>query len=237
MAGETARESPPLRPNVQETEAGPLDPQRQHAQLRTLWAEGNKTLRRLDHYRRGQFPVEQVELWWNLGRTLAERGLMVQALPVDAGTWLVGGRRSSGRSFWLTLVDAHAVLAADGHRHVVGIDFDPGAPAWRANAGRHTLAARLARRMGEGLWAVIDRARGWPLDQEWPDIDETLTMLAAIAQEPDRFNPGWQHDWSRLARLWRHRGVWQPMAQWRGPSGYHWIRYDPETGRHMWESG
>ena len=203
-----------------------MDPQRQYAQLLTLWSQGSKLFRRDRHYRR--VAESDWEAWWKLGRRLVERQLIVLPVPGRSFPVLLVG----GVDFWITLVDERFCAQSDVFLHGIGIiGAESGALRWD---GHWTLQMELALRLGE---------RGWKTLMHWPhasqggvlevsSIDESLTLLGALRRNPRVMDTLSMEDWVLASHLIRHPRI--GMASDHGLSPDAGFRYDVETGILWW---
>ncbi len=203
-----------------------MDPQRQYAQLLTLWSEGSKLFRRDRHYNRRQ--QDEWDAWWRLGRRLVERGLMVLPVPFPEPILLVeDGAR------WFTLATASGVNSGVARGDTVVVTADGSSVlAWD---NRWTVRMDLALRLG---------MRGWDTLMHWPDkwgtpgwtcdsLDAALTLLGALQRTPKPFQTMPMADWTLAARMMRH-------PERRFASGHalpweHGFCYDAETAESWWE--
>lgn len=117
---------------------------------------------------------------------------------------------------------------------VIGVTWDPGAPALTVSGQAVTVACRLAMRLGPSAWAGMAKENGrWPADGvSVSAIASAIEVLAALAQGVLPALPG--ADWPWLARLYRHRGQWlaaPPQLAVR----YGWLV--ERDGRWMWPPG
>lgn len=235
MVERMERESPSWQPNVQETRQCALDPQRQHAQLLTVWAQGNKAFRRWQHNRAHDYaPWAEFEPWWNLARKLEEKGLVARMFPAPGPVILVsgGGRR---RDAWFALV-SDAVLWQDVFKHIVVIH--PGQEALLWESGQFTVSMACAARLGAAHWEVL-RETAQALEglqrMVWEPIGVAIEILSLLTQKPPRRIPWDVEDLESLAKLFRHRGQPQQVAL-KDPGRYVWIKTVPTANgqRYQW---
>ncbi|NMP22157.1 hypothetical protein [Sulfobacillus harzensis] len=176
-----------------------MDPQRQYAQLLTLWSEGSKLFRRQKHYRSRK--DDRWDGWWRLGRRMVERGLSVLPVPL-ASPMLVAavGER------WFTIAglsDVEKGIARDPviilrHRAEAALHWD----------GRWSLHHDLALRLGP---------KGWRMLLEWPrpgcceiltvsSVEASLTLIGAVGRHPAMFKELPLADWELASQMLRHPG-------------------------------
>lgn len=209
-----------------------MDPQRQHAQLRLLWAQGNKSIRRIRHLDK-PLGYQDLEKWWNLTRQLNERQIDVLPFPVDEQTALI----SWDEGKWATVRGVSVAKPYDeAFRNLVYVDFST--DAWALNGYQYpwVVSAALTRSMGRGLWSALSSLFLEPLQFGWQSPRDTLDILAALYRHPHVFAVDRVKDWLMLARLWRHRGTWQRISI-EGKifsQRYPWIEYNGLTSRAFW---
>lgn len=204
-----AREPKWGRPDVQET-GETLDPQRQHAQLLGLWSQGTKLVRRMQHRGyRDRLNLVQIQRWWDLARSLSERGLVVQILPLSSPVVFVGF--APGKQGWVSLVDVTGVDAIDAslYHRPIAIDFAPAAPSLRLDGTGPILAEAMVRKLsGKSLKALMDlvAVTGGRDTVTIDRAQDAEVVLAAWHFVPQMMRQARANDWVALARLWRHRG-------------------------------
>ncbi len=205
-----------------------MDPQRQYAQLLPLWAQGNKILRRQFNGVRNAAALQA----WQLGQSLASHDVAVLPLQLQPVIFLLSGKED-GRGPGVVLVDSEF-----GHVHAAWFRR-PIYLTWLREvqmsfAGTWTVSAEVARKFGPQQWRTLDaqmnRACG---SGQWNSLADVQTVLAGLAHEPDRIGSAPAQDWLTLARLWRHRGIWQESVGER-LGGYPWICCDAVAGKCLW---
>jgi len=212
-----------------------VDPQRQYAQLLTLWAKGSKTFRRFDQHPEG-FQSEW-DLWWRLGRRLVERQFHVLPIPGLPKPVLV----VAWSNYQIFLADrdlkewrAELPEAWWGDRRPT--------PVWRVNAHDATFSLTFLMRWGQRGFTAWERVRPSALAASGEDetivadsIDDGLTILGALIRYPRVFSHLPPSAWAWAGRLVRHPGTWQQVPQ--VPDGLATISgmaYDPRTDRWCW---
>lgn len=202
-----------------------MDPQRQYAQLLTLWSQGTKLFRREAQYREYD---ARWDAWWRLGRRLVERRLLVLPVPLQEPVLV-----AATESHWFTLASAPDV--EDGITRgpvVVVADPDSGPALHWGNywSVRYDVALQLGLRGWDALltWPRRQASAAWQAD----DVDAALTVLGALHRHPYIFHAVPMQDWVVAARLVRHpgqrRSVTAPLPASVG------FRYDVATGQAWW---
>lgn len=219
----TRRESPSWQPNVQETRRSALDPQRQHAQLLTVWAQGNKAFRRWQHYEpQGSAPWAQFEPWWNLARKLEERGLVARVFPAPQPVVLVSGLGRHQDAWCAVVADANPWR--DIFRHIVVIHPGPEALAW--DSERFSVSMACAARLGRTHWEVLAHEEESPpgsVHRKWEPIGVAIDILSLLSAKPRLLRPRGLEDLEALAQLFRHRGHAQNVVL-QQPTRYPWVK-------------
>lgn len=205
-----------------------MDPQRQYAQLLTLWSQGSKVFRRARHYN-GWDRADRWDAWWKLGRRLVERGLTVVPLPLIEGPALMVGFPGD-REGWLSLADVQIsdwpLIFPGG----IGVCIEGPALGW--TEGGLVVNMSLLRRQGQrGLQTLSRIASAKPFVSR---VDRAETLLAAYARFPEAFSSVPAQDWSFLAFLWRHRGESRPYAAWGEVAPSPWVMWDARTRGFRW---
>ncbi|PSR22038.1 MAG: hypothetical protein C7B45_08540 [Sulfobacillus acidophilus] len=201
-----------------------MDPQRQYAQLLTLWSQGSKMFRRAqqlsDHW------DSQWDAWWHLGRRLVERGLTVVPVPLTPPYLLVD---IEGQ--WFTLCPPKGANTGVAHRVIVVARDDVPALRWD---GVWNTSWSLAMRLGRHGWTTLGSA---PPPLESPlcvaTVDQALTLLGAMRRKPALFRQLSAQHWIVAAALMRHPGLRLATAS---PLPASWgFGYDPLTHEAWWE--
>lgn len=236
MVESAKRESPSRQPNVQETRQCALDPQRQHAQLLTVWAQGNKAFRRWQHNRTHDYaPWAEFEPWWNLARKLEEKGLIARMFPAPHPVILVSG---VGRHHdaWFAVV-SDAILWQDVFKQIVVIHPGHEALAW--DSGRFTVSMACAARLGTKHWEVLRETGEGALyglqRTVWKPLGVAIEILTLLTLK-SRGRQRWAlEDLESLAKLFRHRGQPQHVTL-KDPTRYAWIKTlpTPDGPRYQW---
>lgn len=211
------------------------DPQRQHAQLLGVWAQGNKLLRRLDHHRLiAASARSHAEQWWHLAQRLEARGLWVRPLPLLAPILMVGWPKPDPT--WVVLADPSQYPPSPAFEQTLWVRFGVG-PAWETDAdGRMSCRAELVERLGLGLWRGLVELLVAPTYRPLyaSTVAVSLDILAAWVRVRPRLQTARPQDWPQLARLWRHRGVWLPQSPPGWARDYPWLQSDPDAHRVCW---
>ncbi len=200
-----------------------MDPQRQHAQLLAVWAQGNKAFRRWQHYRPLDYaPWGEFEPWWNLARKLEEKGLVARLFPAPNPVILVSGLGANAET-WCAVV-SDAVPWREIFKQIVTIHRGPEALAW--NAREFTVSMACAARLGRAQWGVLahqEHFSGITGSMTWEAVEEALNILTMLAK--NRRRPAWWtlEDLEALARLWRHQGHPQKVVL-EEPTRYPWVK-------------
>ncbi len=223
MAGDAMRESPSLQPNVQETRENCLDPQRQHAQLLTVWAQGNKMFRRWQHYRAQGFEQwREFEQWWNLARKITERGLLAQLFPGPSPVILAGGL-GKNQDGWVALAAPEAYWPEVFKRLVI---IHQGQPAMEWT-DHFSVSMECAALFGLRQWNMLARLTELALSEKstlWTSPHTVLDVLSMLDHELGRLKPLCLEDLEPLSRLWRHRDQAQYLGPWHPSAGrYNWL--------------
>ncbi|MDA8195430.1 MAG: hypothetical protein M0Z53_15760 [Thermaerobacter sp.] len=209
-----------------------MDPQRQYARLLTLWAESAKSARRMDHLAPGRWPREW-DPWWRLGRRLVERGMDVLPVPGVFPVLLVAWDQTAPGRSWAALVDAGDAQGRLVYRHAIRIALAPDAPALEGDRLGWLVSRDLALLLGARLWRTLIEWPDHPCGR-WPENDQALAILGALAARPAAFRQAPTDDWSVLARLWRHRGIPQRIPSWHQDPPYRWVHRVAD--RYVWPS-
>lgn len=201
-----------------------MDPQRQHAQLLTVWAQGNKIFRRWQHFHREEYaPWSIFEVWWNLARRLTERGLVAQMFPGSEPVIVVGGLGNK-QDQWLVLVTPKQVWPEVFSRVVV-VQLETPAMTWSDHI---SLSYDCAVRLGNRHWNVLLRLTHKMAGDNsisWSSIHTAIDVLTLMDREYGRLQPLCGKDLAPLAQLWRHQGVPQVIPGWTPePGRYRWLR-------------
>lgn len=219
-------------------EGNNLDPQRQHAQLLTVWAQGNKIFRRWQHFRRDEYaPWSTFEMWWNLARRLTERGLVAQMFPGPGPIIVVGGLGRK-QDQWLVLVTPEQYWP-EVFSHLVVVHLQTPAMTWSDHI---SLSYDCAVRLGNRHWNVLLRLADKMAEDNgisWSSIHTAIDVLALIDREYGRLQPLCGKDLTPLAQLWRHRGVPQVVSGWTPePGRYSWLRpiMTPKGPGYLWSN-
>ncbi len=199
----------------------PLDPQRQYAQLLSVWAQGTKAARRINHRQRGEWS-DTWEVWWRLGRRLVERRLEVLPLPTPSPVLLISWLNEHNLLKWATLAAADDQKAFEVYRHVIRI-AQPNSPALQVDADGWILTHVLAGSIGRRTWTTLLQ---WdnPPTLVCDGVSDALTLLGALQAHPAKFRRSSVADWAVLAHLWRHRGAPQKVPLSFDGQTYGWIR-------------
>lgn len=196
-----------------------MDPQRQYAQLLTLWSEGSKVFRRKAFLTGDR--EEAWELWWRIGRRLVERGLMVLPMPLAVPSLFVATENR-----WWTLIDEQHVSSEMVHGQVIAVrtECQP-ALSWTGYWG---VSVEMILRMGEhGFSTLIE----WPTHKFSGELsvdalDHAVTLIGALHRTPALFHALALDDWVTAARLVRHSGMQLKVSN---PLPREWgFRYDTE---------
>lgn len=216
---------------MQETKkvAKPLDPQRQYAQLLTLWAQGNKIVRRQTN---GQPHAPSLAVW-QLGQSMVSHGVQVLPVCLDPAIILVSPAQED--ALWCVLVDREfGVHNPSLFRRMLWLDRDRThaltvGPVW-------SVSMELARVLGVRQWITLCR---WvtkdPGRAVLPTKTDAITVLAGLAHHPTRIGKAPVEDWLGLSRLWRHQGTWQ-VAPITHPDAYSWLAWDRASNKYLWPS-
>lgn len=194
-----------------------MDPQRQYAQLLTLWSQGSKMFRRSQHLLKHR--DEGWDSWWRLGRRLVERRMTVLPLPLPDPYLLVGTE-----SEWFTLCPAGLQDVGVARGQVIEVAPDGSdALCWQ---GRWTIRMDVALRLGQRGWDTLCR---WPREDAprvtIAGLDGALTLLGALGRWPTLFAALQPEDWALASELLRH-----PMRRLEAP------RPLPESWGFCWEA-
>ncbi|MCY0879268.1 MAG: hypothetical protein OWU84_10045 [Firmicutes bacterium] len=202
-----------------------MDPQRQYAQLLTLWSQGTKMLRRAQHH---ALPYSAAwEWWWRLGRRLVERRMAVLPVPLNEPALLVG--LSEGE--WFTLLSSATApdVARIGRALIVWRD-GPAALAYQDE--RWCVRLDVASALGQRGWRTLVRWRpAEPVTAATRAAAETV--LGALDRYPALFGAISPDLWVTAAFLLRHPGQRLPSV---APLPAEWgFRYDGATETAWWE--
>ncbi|PSR25319.1 MAG: hypothetical protein C7B47_12510 [Sulfobacillus thermosulfidooxidans] len=212
---------------MQETKkaANTLDPQRQYAQLLTLWAQGNKILRRQTN---GQ-PDARVLQSWKLGQSVASHGIEVLPLSLEPTIFLLAPTPTD--ALWCVLVDRdYGMHNSQLFRRMLWLDHKEqpalhAGPIW-------SISENLAKKLGVIQWKILcqwmDKACD---DVEWPENWQAITVLAGLSHQPQLIGQAPAQDWLGLSQLWRHQGTWQRVHL---QTDYPWLQYDPVLKKYLW---
>ncbi len=200
-----------------------MDPQRQYAQLLTLWSQGSKMFRRSRYL--DQDGAVSWEKWWRLGRHLVERHLVVLPVPLADPYFLVGVGEQ-----WLTLCPrqtgdigiAKGLIVAVEDAEVPALSFD----------GQWVVSLELAQRLGKRGWHTLIQWKS-PGRLRVQTLDQAFTLLGALERWPRLFSEISREQWVKASQLMRHPGQRMSSAmelpvQWG-------FRFDAETGEIWWE--
>ncbi len=234
MVERMKRESPSWQPNVQETRQCALDPQRQHAQLLTVWAQGNKAFRRWQHHRAQDYaPWAEFEPWWNLARKLEEKGLVARMFPAPHPVILVSDVGHHHNAWFAVVSDA--IRWQDVFKHIVVIH--PGSEALAWDSGRFTVSMACAARLGTKHWDVLRETPVAPdglTRMAWAPLGVAIEILTLLTLKP-RGRKAWAlEDLESLAKLFRHRGQPQSVIL-KDPTRYAWIKTLPTSDGQRYE--
>ncbi len=184
-----------------------MDPQRQYAQLLTLWSEGSKLFRRERQYRSRQ--ADSWDGWWRLGRRMVERGLLV--LPVPLGSPIL---LAAVQDLWFTVAGLEDVDVGIARGPVLirteGTDW-----ALRWDGVWH-VRSDLALSLGQRGWRMLVQ---WPSPsrkQPWQvaDMHQALMVIGAVNRRPEIFRGLDMEDWEVASMLLRHP---QKRCRWPHP--------------------
>ncbi len=201
-----------------------MDPQRQYAQLLTLWSQGSKMFRRAQ-----QSPGRwdsQWDAWWHLGRRMVERGLTVVPVPMTPPYLLVD---IEGQ--WFTVCPPEGAQTNVAHHIIVVARDDAPALTWD---GRWQTSWGLALRLGRHGWGTLlnaPKALASPL--RVGTVDHALTLLGAMRAKPGLFRQLSAEHWEVAATLMRHPGHRIALAS---PLPASWgFQYDALAQQAWWE--
>ncbi len=202
-----------------------MDPQRQYAQLLTVWSQGSKMFRRSQYLDIGYNPEWNV--WWRLGRRLVERGLTVLPVPTAYPTLVIATQGD-----WFTLCPADHRRDGLAKGVVVGVS-GADAPALRFDHG-WIVSHDTALRLGMRGWSTLVRWAG-ELDTVLtvPEVDRALTLLGALGRLPLLFRAIDVGDWVAAAVMLRHPARRMSMAR---PLPECWgFHYDAASKQAWWD--
>ncbi len=206
-----------------------MDPQRQYAQLLTLWSQGSKMLRRARQLEGRRDP--EWDAWWRLGRRLAERQLIVLPVPGSEPILAVSTDR-----YWFTLSPvALRRVGTTGHHSiaVTPIGDEEAALAWSPEGW--TVRMDTALRLGEKGWNTLCQWPGCSTGLPWSvdDVDQALTLLGALNRHPGLMSRIPRQHWAVASQMLRHPlhpvPCSSPLPEALG------FRYSPDRQTAWWE--
>ncbi len=204
-----------------------LDPQRQYAQLLSLWAQGNKIIRRQTN---GQFDAPVLRIW-QLGQSMASHGVNVLPISLDPAIVMISSDHQG--VVWCVLVDKEwGQSHSDLFRRMLWLNKRT-APAL-STGEVWSVSMDLASRLGRSQWSTLCQ---WiKKDVDVAEIDtesDAITVLAGLTHQPYRIGKASAQDWSGLSRLWRHQGTWQSVTL-AEPQSYAWLVWDLPSKKYLW---
>ncbi len=205
-----------------------LDPQRQYAQLLTLWAQGNKIIRRQTN---GQLDSTTLATW-QLAQSIASHGVAVLPVSLDPAIVLISPDQEG--QVWGVLVDkGWGQNNARFFRHMLWLDRHS-APALSVGPLAWSLSRELAVGLGIRQWLTLCRWSEKRCDAvDFGTKSEATTVLAALAHQPLRMGKAPSQEWLGLSRLWRHQGTWQSVSI-LDPKRYPWLVCDLPSNKYLW---
>ena len=203
-----------------------MDPQRQYAQLLTLWSQGSKMLRRAQQLEGQRDP--EWDAWWRLGRRLVERQLTVLPVPGSGPILAVSTQR-----YWFTLSSARLRKVGTAGHHSIAVAEAGTALSWSPEGW--TVRMDTALRLGEKGWNTLCRWPGSLMGPPWTvdDVDQAVTLLGALDRQPGLMSRIPMQQWAIAAHMLRHPlhpvPCSAPLPEALG------FRYSPERQTAWWE--